>query len=150
MASRRKREAELRRLAQVKNRRRCWPRGANAKEEARLAEVGREEAARQRAADVVPGELLVTQQEVEVEAATVVLAATDAKEEARLAEVWREEAAAEDGVPGDLLAMLWEARCATVQQCKEASHVVKLERRFKERVPEESVSTVGEMRPQVG
>lgn len=37
-----------------------------------------------------PRELLVTQQEVEVEAAMVVLAATDAKEEARLAEVWQE------------------------------------------------------------
>jgi hypothetical protein len=59
--------------------RRCWLRGADTKEEARLAEVGREEAARQRAADAVLGELLMTQQEVEVEATTVVLAATDGR-----------------------------------------------------------------------
>jgi hypothetical protein len=66
---------------------------------ARLAEDGREEAARQRAVDVVPGELLVKQQEVEVEveveveAAAAVLAAADAKEEACLSKVWWEEAA---------------------------------------------------------
>jgi hypothetical protein len=74
-----------------------------------------------------------------------------------------------DGVPGELIAMLREARCAAVQQRKEASHVVDLERRFKvldlahpegvwslifgcllmqvlqERVPEEAVGTGGEV-----
>jgi hypothetical protein len=38
---------------------------------------------------------------------------------------------AEDGVPGDLLAILREARCAVMRQRKEASHIVELERRFK-------------------
>uniref|UniRef100_A0ACD5U401 Uncharacterized protein n=1 Tax=Avena sativa TaxID=4498 RepID=A0ACD5U401_AVESA len=75
----------------------------------------------------------------EVEAAAAVLASADAEEEARLAEVGREEAArqrAADGVPGELLSVLREARRAAVrlralQQRKEAAHVVELERRFK-------------------
>ncbi|XP_051197419.1 plant intracellular Ras-group-related LRR protein 5 [Lolium perenne] len=73
----------------------------------------------------------------EVEAAAAVLASADAEEEARLAEVGREEAARKaDGVPGELLAVLREARRAAVrlralQQRKEAAHVVELERRFK-------------------
>ncbi|KAK1696018.1 hypothetical protein QYE76_012715 [Lolium multiflorum] len=75
----------------------------------------------------------------EVEAASAVLASADAEEEARLAEVGREEAARQrkaDGVPGELLAVLREARRAAVrlralQQRKEAAHVVELERRFK-------------------
>jgi hypothetical protein len=77
----------------------------------------------------------------EVEAAAAVLASADAEEEARLAEVAREEAArqrqrAADGVPGELLAVLRDARRAAVrlralQQRKEAAHVVELERRFK-------------------
>uniref|UniRef100_A0ACD5TMK8 Uncharacterized protein n=1 Tax=Avena sativa TaxID=4498 RepID=A0ACD5TMK8_AVESA len=75
----------------------------------------------------------------EVEAAAAVLASADAEEEARLAEVGREEAArqrAADGVPGELLSVLREARRAAVrlralQQRKEAAHVVELEKRFK-------------------
>ncbi|XP_048532161.1 plant intracellular Ras-group-related LRR protein 5 [Triticum urartu] len=75
----------------------------------------------------------------EVEAAAAVLASADAEEEARLADVAREEAARlreAEGVPGELLAVLREARRAAVrlralQQRKEAAHVVELERRFK-------------------
>uniref|UniRef100_A0A8R7Q8R1 Uncharacterized protein n=1 Tax=Triticum urartu TaxID=4572 RepID=A0A8R7Q8R1_TRIUA len=75
----------------------------------------------------------------EVEAAVTVLASTDTQEEARLANVAREEAARlreAEGVPGELLAVLREARRAVVrlhalQQRKDAAHVVELKRRFK-------------------
>lgn len=73
----------------------------------------------------------------DVEAAAAVLASADAEEEARLGEVAREEAARmREGVPGELLSVLREARRAAVrlhalQQRKEAAHVVELERRFK-------------------
>ncbi|KAJ1296168.1 hypothetical protein BS78_01G278600 [Paspalum vaginatum] len=78
----------------------------------------------------------------EVEAAAAVLASADAEEDARLAEIAREEAAAraravgKEGVPAELLDVLWEARRNAVrlralQQRKEAAYVVELERRFK-------------------
>jgi hypothetical protein len=77
----------------------------------------------------------------EVEAAAAVLASADAEEEARLAEIAREEAAGRarppaQGVPAELLDVLWEARRNSVrlralQQRKEAAHVIELERRFK-------------------
>ncbi|WVZ57711.1 hypothetical protein U9M48_008062 [Paspalum notatum var. saurae] len=78
----------------------------------------------------------------EVEAAAAVLASADAEEDARLAEIAREEAASraralgKEGVPAELLDVLWEARRNAVrlralQQRKEAAYVVELERRFK-------------------
>ncbi|KAG8092641.1 hypothetical protein GUJ93_ZPchr0012g21189 [Zizania palustris] len=74
----------------------------------------------------------------EVDAAAAVLASVDAEEAARLDEVAREEASARqpEGVPGELLAVLREARRNSVrlralQQRKEAAHVVEIERRFK-------------------
>ncbi|KAL5231249.1 hypothetical protein ABZP36_030025 [Zizania latifolia] len=74
----------------------------------------------------------------DVEAAAAVLASADAEEAARLDEVAREAAAARqpEGVPGELLAVLLEARRNAVrlralQQRKEAAHVVELERSFK-------------------
>uniref|UniRef100_A0A0D9XMS6 Plant intracellular Ras-group-related LRR protein 5 n=1 Tax=Leersia perrieri TaxID=77586 RepID=A0A0D9XMS6_9ORYZ len=77
----------------------------------------------------------------EVEAAEAVLASADAEEAARLEEVDAESSSAaaarkREGVPGELLAVLREARRNAVrlralQQRKEAAHVVELERRFK-------------------
>jgi hypothetical protein len=53
----------------------------------------------------------------EVEAAMMVLALADAEEEARLAKVGREEARqrAADGVPRELLSVLWDARHVAVR-----------------------------------